>query len=87
DSETLVISAAFLPPDVPAEAVQRIHDLWASVSPYLKGAYGNFMTESGETAVAAIYPPETRARLAEIKYRFDPENLFNQNQNILPVAR
>ncbi|HYI34083.1 MAG TPA: FAD-binding oxidoreductase, partial [Glaciibacter sp.] len=41
DSETLVISAAFLPPDVPAEAVQRIHDLWASVSPYLKGAYGN----------------------------------------------
>lgn len=87
DSEALVISAAFLPPDAPAEAVQRIHDVWTTVSPHLTGAYSNFMMQNGEKAVRAIYPPATRARLAEIKYRYDPENLFSQNQNIVPVAR
>jgi FAD/FMN-containing dehydrogenase len=87
DSEALVISAAFLPPDVPSDTVQRIHDLWATVSPFLRGAYGNFMPDRSEKSVAAIYPPATRARLAEVKYRYDPENLFNQNQNITPAVR
>ncbi len=86
ESEALVVSAAFLPQDVPAEAVQHIHDVWATVSPYLNGSYIGFMPERGEKAVAAIYPPATRARLAEIKRRYDPENLFNQNQNIEPAA-
>jgi hypothetical protein len=60
--------------------------VWATVSPYLNGSYIGFMPERGEKAVAAIYPEATRARLAEIKRRYDPENLYNQNQNIEPAA-
>lgn len=86
DSEVLVISAAFLPADAPAEATEHINDLWRTLSPYVRGAYANFTTEIGEHALAAIYPPATRARLAVIKHRFDPENLFSQNMNILPSA-
>lgn len=84
DSEALVISAAFLPPDVPEEAVQRIHGLWAPLDPFLTGSYLNFMPQTGERSIAAIYPPATRARLVDIKRRFDPENFFSQNQNISP---
>jgi FAD/FMN-containing dehydrogenase len=80
-AEALLISVAFLPSDAPAEAAQRVHDLWASL-PGLSGTYGNF--SSGAEVAAAMYPPATIARLAEIKGRYDPGNLFSRNHNVLP---
>jgi FAD/FMN-containing dehydrogenase len=49
------------------------------------GTYVNFLTEE-ETGdrVAAAYG-ENLARLAEIKARWDPENLFRVNKNIAPA--
>ena len=34
--------------------------------------------------VAAIYPPETYQRLAAVKHRYDPGNLFAGNHNVRP---
>jgi FAD/FMN-containing dehydrogenase len=87
DSEVLLISASFLPPNAPADAVQRMNDLWAPMKSYAIGAYGNFSMTRDDATVAAIYPPATHARLAEIKRRYDPDNLFSQNQNIRPASR
>jgi FAD/FMN-containing dehydrogenase len=86
DSEMLVISAAFLPPDAPPAATDRVRALWAEVSPFLAGSYGNFLSGSDEQAIAAMFPLATRSRLAAIKHRYDPQNLFSQNQNIAPVS-
>jgi FAD/FMN-containing dehydrogenase len=48
------------------------------------GMYVNFVGEEGEDSVRAAYPGETWDRLAAIKRRYDPGNLFRLNQNIPP---
>ncbi len=48
------------------------------------GAYVNFLGDEGEARVRAAYPDQTWNRLAAIKARYDPTNLFRHNQNIQP---
>jgi FAD/FMN-containing dehydrogenase len=45
------------------------------------GAYVNFMTGDESDRVAAAYG-ENYSRLKEIKKKYDPENIFHNNQNI-----
>jgi FAD/FMN-containing dehydrogenase len=45
----------------------------------------NFLTDEGEERVRAAYPGGTWTRLAAIKARYDPTNLFRRNQNIPPA--
>ena len=47
------------------------------------GAYVNFMMEEGEDRIRATYG-DNYARLAAVKGRYDPRNLFRVNQNIRP---
>ena len=49
------------------------------------GAYVNFMMDEGAERVKATYGGNYR-RLAEIKAKYDPTNLFRVNQNIKPSA-
>ena len=50
------------------------------------GAYVNFLGDEGEDRIRAAYPGSTWDRLAEIKARYDPTNLFRLNQNIAPAG-
>jgi FAD/FMN-containing dehydrogenase len=60
-------------------------DYWEAVHPYSAGgAYVNFMMEEGQERVRATYR-DNYARLARIKARYDPDNLFHVNQNIRPA--
>jgi FAD/FMN-containing dehydrogenase len=49
------------------------------------GAYVNFLGDEGADGVRAAYPGATGDRLAAIKARYDPANLFRNNQNIQPA--
>ena len=49
------------------------------------GAYVNFLGDEGPARVRAAYPGTTWDRLAEVKRRFDPENVFRSNQNVPPA--
>jgi FAD/FMN-containing dehydrogenase len=50
------------------------------------GAYVNFMMDDeGDARVQASYG-ENYARLADVKRKYDPANLFRVNQNIKPAA-
>jgi FAD/FMN-containing dehydrogenase len=51
-----------------------------------RGAYVNFIGDEGEGRVRDAYPGQTWDRLAAIKARYDPTNLFRLNQNIAPAA-
>ena len=84
DAETLVIAVAFLPADSSPATLEAIDAAWSPVAEFTRGTYGNFVSYAGEKAVALMYPPTTRTRLAKIKRTWDPGNLFNQNQNIEP---
>jgi FAD/FMN-containing dehydrogenase len=48
------------------------------------GPYVNFTAEGG--AERAAYPQQTYARLADVKRRYDPDNIFRFNQNISPTS-
>jgi FAD/FMN-containing dehydrogenase len=50
------------------------------------GVYVNFLGDEGPERVREAYPKPTWDRLAEIKRRYDPDNLFRLNQNIPPTA-
>jgi FAD/FMN-containing dehydrogenase len=49
------------------------------------GAYAGFLGDEGEERVRAAYPGATWERLAAIKARYDPDNVFRLNQNIPPA--
>jgi FAD/FMN-containing dehydrogenase len=60
-------------------------DYWTAVHPYSAGgAYLNFIMDEGEDRIRATYG-KNYARLAKIKKRYDPHNLFRVNQNIKPA--
>lgn len=59
--------------------------LWTRLAPLTSGLYANFLSSATEEDVAAIYPPATYERLAAVKRRYDPGNLYAGNHNVLPT--
>ncbi|MGZ8565461.1 MAG: BBE domain-containing protein, partial [Actinomycetota bacterium] len=47
-------------------------------------AYVNFLGDEGVGRVREAYPGPTWDRLAAVKRRYDPTNLFRLNQNVPP---
>lgn len=67
-----------------------IHAAWTqsfyeALRPRVVGVYSNFLEAEGETRIREAYPDLTYHRLADIKRRYDPTNLFRLNQNIRPA--
>ena len=59
-------------------------DYWDATHPFSAGgAYVNFMMDEGEDRIKATYKGNYE-RLAKIKGKYDPANLFRVNQNIKP---
>jgi FAD/FMN-containing dehydrogenase len=58
----------------------------AELAPKANGVYSNFLADEGEARVREAYPEATYARLADVKRRYDPANLFRLNQNIRPAV-
>jgi FAD/FMN-containing dehydrogenase len=59
-----------------------------AVAPHTDGAYAGFLgggDDEGEDRVRSAYPPATYARLAEVKRRWDPDNLARLNPNVRPA--
>jgi FAD/FMN-containing dehydrogenase len=61
-------------------------DYFDGLHPYSAGgAYVNFMMDEGQERVQASFR-DNYARLAVVKSKYDPNNLFRVNQNIHPAA-
>ena len=45
----------------------------------------NFLGDEGQPRIRQAYPGPTWERLAQLKARYDPTNLFHRNQNIPPT--
>ena len=63
-----------------------VADLAAKLQRGPVGAYVGFLGDEGEERVRDAYPKTTWDRLAEIKARYDPSNLFRLNQNVPPAG-
>ena len=71
--------------DAMQEASNR--EFSSALAPFATGGvYVNFLGNEGEARIRAAYGDAKFQRLAELKRRFDPDNLFKLNQNIPPAA-
>jgi FAD/FMN-containing dehydrogenase len=86
DSKIMAAVAAFYEGAADRERRQAwVDDLSAALQQGDRGAYVNFLADEGEARIRSAYPGATWDRLAEIKRRYDPTNLFRLNQNVPPV--
>ena len=84
-SRIMVNVAALFPP----ASDPSVHDafaanLAAALDQGDAGQYVNFIGPEGGSAPHSAYPDATRQRLAEVKRRYDPTNLFHRNHNVAP---
>jgi hypothetical protein len=63
-----------------------VNEFESAVQQDNRGAYVNFMGEEGSGRIQQAYPGKTGERLAAIKAKYDPENLFHMNHNITPLS-
>jgi FAD/FMN-containing dehydrogenase len=59
----------------------------AVVEPFASGVYVNALGDEGQAGIQRAYGADKLARLAALKDRYDPGNLFHRNHNIRPAVR
>jgi FAD/FMN-containing dehydrogenase len=73
-------------PSEDAQCIAWARAFFEASAPFALGSvYVNFLTQDEAERISAAYGPNY-ARLVEVKNRYDPHNLFRQNQNIRPSA-
>jgi FAD/FMN-containing dehydrogenase len=72
----------------PAEDDERIaaaRAYGAEIEPFATGVYVNTLGDEGDAGVRRAYGNAKLDRLAQLKRRYDPDNVFHLNQNIKPA--
>jgi FAD/FMN-containing dehydrogenase len=84
----LNIAGSWLEPGESERHTAWVQDFWHAMRRFSSGrTYMNFLTaDAGADRVRASFAPATYERLAALKARYDPDNLFRLNQNIRPAA-
>jgi FAD/FMN-containing dehydrogenase len=83
-AQVLVVSAKFLPLDASEDDISAARAQWQTISRHGSGSYAGFLGSNTDDDLAALYPPETLARLVEVKRTWDPDNVFRRNFNVRP---
>jgi hypothetical protein len=87
DAKWATVYAGVDPDPANADAIRRWSiDYFEALHPHSAGgAYVNMMMDEGQERVRASYG-DNYERLARVKAKYDPANLFHVNQNIEPAA-
>jgi FAD/FMN-containing dehydrogenase len=84
----IIIDAGWLPDQ--DNTVRASETAWArefldALQPHRAGVYVNFLDSDDDTSrVREAYGDDIYRRLAEVKAKYDPENVFHNNKNIQP---
>ncbi|MGA7672855.1 MAG: FAD-binding oxidoreductase [Nitrolancea sp.] len=78
-----IIGAAYPDPTETPQHVAWVREYWSTLRPHASGAYVNFLMDEGEARIRGSYGGNYE-RLAALKQRYDPSNLFRMNQNVTP---
>jgi FAD/FMN-containing dehydrogenase len=81
------IVASWLPDDPESERHKTwARETWEALRPFAQGVYVNFMSDEPTSHVRVAYGDRKYARLAALKSKYDPSNVFRFNQNIAPAS-
>jgi FAD/FMN-containing dehydrogenase len=79
------ILTAWRNPAEDREHIEWARNFFAAMQPHGSGVYVNNLGSEGADRVHAAYAPATYERLAALKQKYDPQNVFRANQNISPL--
>jgi FAD/FMN-containing dehydrogenase len=83
----LAIISRWPEPAMEVGCVAWARELWEAMQPHARGVYVNYLgIGDAPDRVRAAYGDAKYGRLAALKARYDPDNLFRFNQNIAPAA-
>jgi len=80
------LAAFYEGPEDQAVREAWVGDFAAALRQWDTGAYVGFINDEGPDRVRQAYPGTTWERLAAVKRRYDPTNLFRLNHNIPPAT-
>jgi FAD/FMN-containing dehydrogenase len=78
----LNVAAMYTSPDEGPEHEAWVSSLATALADDTSAAYVGFLGDDGDRSVRRAYPPATLERLAAVKRRYDPDNLFRRNLNV-----
>ena len=81
----LLIPSVWIDPGADDANIAWARDTFAAARPALAtGRWLNYLVDDqADDAIRAAYGPN-HARLREVKRRYDPDNVFRRNHNIVP---
>lgn len=59
---------------------------WQAIRPFSDGVYSNFLQAEGDQRIREAYAHGVYQKLAVLKAKYDPTNMFSGNENIKPAA-
>lgn len=67
--------------------IEWVREFARSLQPFSSGGfYPNYESDAADVHLVAAYGPEKYERLAKVKRKYDPSNVFRLNQNIRPAV-
>ena len=79
--------ASWLPDDPEPERHRAwARAAWEAMRPFAHGVYVNFLSDEPAPHLRVAYGEHKYARLAALKGKYDPSNVFRFNQNIAPAS-
>ena len=83
---SVVIVSMWDDPATSAANTAWTRDLYQALLPFsTEAVYVNYLDTDDANRVGAAYNPETYQRLGRLKAKYDPENVFQMNQNVAPA--
>jgi hypothetical protein len=80
----VIIASQWADPSETERGIRWARQVFASLTPYLAPTrYVNYLEDDARDGAAVVYGSNL-ARLREIKTKYDPDNFFRHNVNILP---
>jgi FAD/FMN-containing dehydrogenase len=79
------VNGVWLPHEDGAEEARWVRDVLDRLQPFQRGVYVNFLMDEGQERIRQAYGAAKYARLVALKQRFDPDNVFRSNQNVVPA--
>jgi hypothetical protein len=85
DRKIMAIAVSFFegPDDLPRRQ-QWLEETVEALDQGVPGAYVNFVRGEDDASARTAYPDGTYKRLAAVKAKYDPENVFHRNVNVPP---
>ena len=82
----LLVLGQWMDPGETTACTQWTRQSYDAMKPFMsKARYSNYLGDDEKDVMAEAYGPNY-ARLQKIKAKYDPDNVFHLNQNILPAG-